>query len=291
MSANSTAIDLSQLPLPDIIEQLSFEAIFAQMVATVQAGAPGLFDGIPDFDGTIESDPAVKVLQTAAYYRMLDRQRVNDAVKAVLLAYARGDDLTNLGAFFNVARLPGETDDAYLQRVQLAPDGYSVAGPSGAYEYLARSAAPGIKDARATSPSPGQVLVSILATAGDGTPTADMIAAAQAALTPADARPLTDHPTAQAARIIAYAIEADLYTYDGPDPAVVLATAQTAVTAKAEALRLLGYDVTRSALSAALHVAGVQRVVLNSPAADIACDDTQSTFCTGITVNNAGIAQ
>ncbi|MGV2470124.1 baseplate assembly protein, partial [Bacillus subtilis] len=43
-----------------------------------------------------------------------------------------------------------------------------------------------------------------------------------------------------------------------------------------------------SAIYAALHVQGVQRVELISPKADIKLDKTQASFCTGINVELGG---
>ena len=62
-----------------------------------------------------------------------------------------------------------ESDPDFRRRIQLAPEGFSVAGPEGAYIFHALSADPGVLDACATSPSPGEVVVTVLARAGDGT--------------------------------------------------------------------------------------------------------------------------
>jgi phage-related baseplate assembly protein len=295
MAASSTnAIDLSQLPLPDVLEPLSYEDIYAQMKAALVNGVPDNdppIVGIADFDDSDESDPAVKLLQVAAYFRMLDRQRVNDAAKALVLAYARGADLTHLGALMGVARLDGEDDDAYLERVQLAPDSFSVAGPSGSYEYFARSAAANVRDARAISPSEGQVLVSIMTKDGNGQADADLVAAVQSALDDASKRPLTDQVTVQSAAIVEYAIEATVYTYAGPDADLVLATAAASAAAKASSLRRIGFDVARTALTGAIHVAGVHSIVLTAPVADLILDDTQASFCTGVALTNGGVKQ
>ena len=44
----------------------------------------------------------------------------------------------------------------------------SVAGPTGAYEFHALSADGDVKDAAATSPAPGEVVVTVLSRTGDG---------------------------------------------------------------------------------------------------------------------------
>ncbi len=157
------AIDLSQLPVPSVIEELDYEVIVAEQLDDLVAR-------YPSYDVPAESDPAYKILEVAAYREMLVRQRVNEAAKAVMLAYARHGDLDNLGALFNVGRLqvdPGdpeavppvlprhETDDDFRRRILLSLQGLSTAGPEGAYIYHALSAEGGVLDASATSPTPG----------------------------------------------------------------------------------------------------------------------------------------
>ena len=92
-----TAIDLSQLPAPDVVETLDFENILAAMLEDLQGRDPV-------FNALVESDPVYKVLEVAAYRETLIRQRVNDAARAVMLAYAAGPDLDHIGARFNVKR-------------------------------------------------------------------------------------------------------------------------------------------------------------------------------------------
>ena len=59
-SASSTAIDLSQLPAPDVVETLDYEAILADWRADFLAR-------YPQFSAFVESDPAIKLLETGAY--------------------------------------------------------------------------------------------------------------------------------------------------------------------------------------------------------------------------------
>ncbi|MEH6565288.1 MAG: baseplate assembly protein, partial [Halopseudomonas sp.] len=93
-----TAVDLSQLPPPQVVEPLDFETIFARKLAQ-------LIELDPQFDALVESDPAYKILQVSAYDELLLRQRVNEAARAVMLAYAQDADLDQLAANFNVQRL------------------------------------------------------------------------------------------------------------------------------------------------------------------------------------------
>ncbi|WP_211295237.1 baseplate J/gp47 family protein, partial [Novosphingobium guangzhouense] len=95
-------------------------------------------------------------------------------------------------------------------RMVLAPEGYSVAGPEGAYLFHALSADAEVLDATATSPSPGVVIVSILSRLGDGTASAQLVDTVQAYVSADDRRPLTDFVTVQSAQIVPYAVVGEL---------------------------------------------------------------------------------
>ncbi|MEY2884438.1 MAG: hypothetical protein RL490_2162, partial [Pseudomonadota bacterium] len=224
-----TAVDLSRLPAPQVVETLSFEAILAAMLADLRARDPA-------FTATVESDPAYKVLQVAAYRELLLRARINDAAKAVMTAYATGTDLDNLGALVGVQRLlltaavpetgtaaVYESDTDLRRRITLAPEGFSVAGPEGAYIFHALSASADVLDASVASPTPGQVVVTILARTAPGTAGAGLLAAVNARLNANDIRPLTDQVIVQSATIVNFTVTAAIATYAGPDAAVVLA--------------------------------------------------------------------
>lgn len=297
MAGTFTALDLSQLPAPGVVETIDFEVILAQMIADLQARDPV-------FSALVESDPAFKILEVAAYREVLLRQRVNEAARAVMLAYAGGPDLENLAALFGVTRLtidPGnpaavppvpptlESDADFRRRVQLSLEGFSTAGPAGAYVFHALSANGDVLDASATSPSPGDVLVTVLSRTGSGAASPALVAAVDAALSADDVRPLTDNVVTQSATIVNYTITATLYFYSGPDRAVILAAAQAAATKYAADQHRIGKDVTLSGIYAALHQPGVQRVDLVSPTANVVISPTQASWCLSINLTDGGV--
>lgn len=292
----SSPIDLTLLSAPDVVEQLDFETILSAMLADLQSRDA-------TFTALVESDPAYKILEVCAYRELLIRQRVNDAAKSVMLAYAADSDLDHLAAVFGVQRLlvdagdpeaippidpTYESDTALRLRVQLAPESWTCAGSSGAYRFHALSASAQVADANVTSPAPGQVTVTVLSTIGDGTPDAALIDTVEAALSDETVRPLTDVVTVQAATIVSYTINASLTLFTGPDAEVVRSNAFVAVQAYSVAQHKLGRDVTLSGLYAALHQSGVQNVTLTAPAADIAIAYNQAPYCTSITVTIGG---
>lgn len=296
MAATPTNLDLSRLAAPVFVEQLSFEVILAQMIAEVQARHPA-------FDATVDSDPAVKVLQVAAYREMLIRQSFQDGASQLLVAYATGSRLDHLGALVGVPRLelaPAnpqtgaaavmENDHAFRARIVLAPESFTSAGPELAYVSHATRASGDVLDASATSPDPGKVLVSVLSRIGDGTASAELIDAVAAIVTDKAIRPLGDDVTTASAGIVRFAISAALVTFAGPDVTIVLGEARKALDAYLARNRKLGRTITRTGIVAALSVEGVHRVDLAAPAADVACNPTQASWCTDIAIAHGGYA-
>ncbi|WP_253275170.1 baseplate assembly protein, partial [Xanthomonas vasicola] len=169
------------------------------------------------------------------------------------------------------------------------PEGFSVAGPEGACIYHALSAAADVMDASATSPAPGQVLVTVQSRTGDGTAPQALLDEVATILTNDDVRPLTDSVTVQSAKIVPYAIRGRVYTYAGTDSAVVMREALRSLQAYLDEAHRLGRDVPESAIKAKLFADGVQRVELESPAADIRISRTQAAYCTAIDIVHAGI--
>lgn len=292
-----TAINLALIPPPKVVEALDYEQVLAEMLADLSAR-------LPEFETFLESDPVVKVLQISAYRETILRQRINDAAKAVMLSYALGTDLDQIGVLFGVSRLevtPAdpdatpptaavfESDSDFRYRIQLSLEGLSTAGPEGAYIFHALSANGLVLDASAISPDPGEVVVSVLSRIGDGTASAELLATVDAKLSAEDVRPLTDYVQVQAATIIPYQVHATLYFYAGPDRTVVMATAQAAIEAYTEAQHRLGLDVTLSGIYAALHQPGVQRVELAAPLASLTINRQSASYCTAINLTDGGL--
>lgn len=296
MAGAFTVVNLSQLPAPNVVEPLDFETILAEMIADLQ-------ERDPTFTALVESDPAYKVLEVCAYRELLLRQRVNEAAKAVMLAYATGDDLDQLGANVNVERrtitpadpdavppVPAvmESDEEFRARIQLSPEAYTTAGSEGSYVFHALGADADVKDVQPVSPTPGVVVVYVLSRTDDGTASESLLNKVDATLNSETVRPMTDQVQVQSANIVPYTIEAELTMHPGPDATVVLQSAIDAVTEYAETQRRIGYDVTLSGLYHALHQPGVQNVNLISPASTLVIGDGQASYCTNINVTAAG---
>jgi phage-related baseplate assembly protein len=296
----STPIDLTQLPAPSVVEVLDFEAILATRKAHLVSLLPEAERAAVTALLELESEPATKLLEENSYQETILRNRVNEAGKAVMLAFALDGDLDQLGANVNVARLvitpanPNalppvaavmEDNDAYRLRIQEAPDGLSVAGPKASYEFHARSSDGRVKDASATSPAPASVTVTVLANNDTGIAGAELLAIVARALNAEEVRPLGDRLSVQAAQVIDYQIEATLFIGVGPEVPILLDAARANAVRVSQPRRPLGHSIYRSACSAAVHVEGVRKVVMSSPAADIELNATQAARCTAIQLN------
>lgn len=324
MSTTTSSIDLSLLPPPQAVEQISFEAIYEELMASFLVAAP-------DYQTTSEADMVPKVLQICAYREMMLRQRENTKTKALMLAFAEGADLDHIGATYyngatrlvvqaadNTVTPPLaqilENDDDFRRRLLLQPEGQSVAGPEDAYVFHSLSADGGVSDASAYSPWPAGVVVSILGRNGQA-PAASVLQAVATTLraavvlttsdaavpranelnTPADftsggLRPVADRVIVRPATLVPYTIEADVVTPTGPDTSVIAAAIAANLTAYKDAPRRLGRDTARSAIFAAIHVAGVERVTLLKPSADVTLTVEQAAVCASITVRINGVA-
>lgn len=283
-------IDLSQLPPPAVVEELSYEQILTAAKTDLITKDPALAPVL-----ALESEPLTKLLQVFAYRELLMRQRVNEAARKVMLAFATGSDLDHLGANYGVPRLLLDEGDAlaippvaptyepdgdYRRRIQLAPEAYTTAGSEASYLFHGLSADGQVADVSAQSPQPGVVAVHVLARAGDGVPDAGLLATVEAALSAETVRPLTDLVSVNPAEIVPFSVDATLYLFDGPSEDVVLAAVNQALAAYLTASRALGRDITLSGLYHALHQEGVQRVALTSPAADVVIAPHQAGHCT-----------
>lgn len=302
MTTTFTPIDLSRLPAPVVVEQIDYEAILAERMAYAVSLWPADQQAEVAATLALESEPLTKLLQESAYRETLLRQRVNEAALAVLLPFAQGADLEQIGARFNVVRLvitpanPSavppvaavlEDYESLRERIQMAMEGLSTAGPRNAYIFHARSADGRVADASAISPAPAEVVVTVQGALGNGTAAPDLLAVVAAYLSDEDRRPVADRLTVQSAQELPYTVEAVLYlNSSGPESEPVRVAAETRLAALVNARRRLGQEVNRSALDAALHIEGVKRVELPGWA-DVVASLTQAPYCTAYSVTVA----
>jgi phage-related baseplate assembly protein len=290
-------IDLSQLPPPQIVEQIDFELILAERKAYAISLWPVDEQAEIAARLALESEPLTKLLEENAYRETIWRQRVNEGAVANMLALAQGADLENLAANYNVERLvvqagnPNATPpipevresyDSLRERAQMAWEGLSTAGPRKSYIFHARAADGRVADATAESPSPAVVVVTVQSLLDDGSADAGLLSIVNAYLSDEDRRPVADRLTVQSATIIPYQVKARLYlNTNGPESEPILAAANQRLLAYVHQRRRLGMEVSESAIHAALHVEGVRKVELDTWT-DIAATPYQAPYCTTI---------
>lgn len=304
--ANAYAgIDLSLLPKPKIVEELDFEVIVESKKHYLLSLVKEEHRDEVAATLALESEPITILAQSAAYREMAIRQRINDAARAVMLAYAVGTDLDQIAGNFQVKRLviteadpttvPAteaelEDDASLRRRAQMAFEGFSTAGPAGAYIFHGLSAHPNVLDIGVYGPPdrPGVVQIAVLSRAGDGAADTALVDAVRDRLNAKEIRPLTDRVTVSSAQIVKYTVNATLTFYEGPDTTVVMRAAREALDVYTSLQHRMGRDITRSGIFAALHRDGVQNVVLTAPAADIVIDWNESGYCTSVTLIHGG---
>lgn len=103
-----------------------------------------------------------------------------------------------------------ESDDHYAELIYLSPEGYSVAGPELAYEYIAKSFSSNISDVKVYRADPGQVNVIPLLQNGQ-IPEAAFLTELLEFLSAKDKRPLTDYVTTAPPTVISYDIAFTYY--------------------------------------------------------------------------------
>lgn len=292
MTRARNQINLASLPAPHSITPVSTEHELKGLLAEFQRRYAG-------YNALVESDPVMKLCEVFAYRLAVEKQRQNDAIKAVMLAYASQSDLDHLGANVNVQRLtltPAnlnalppeaavmESDEDFRARIQLSIERYSTAGSSGSYEYWAKSASAQVADVQVTSPNPGEVVLFVMSRRGDGSADESLLKLVTQAVNAEDVRPVSDYVTVKSVTVVSYTITAQLIVDSGPDAGVVLEAAHQALTAYVASVHLIGVTVATSGIYAALQQSGVVRVVLSDWSGDLMMNDGQVGYCSALHV-------
>ena len=277
---SAPAPELAGLPAPQVLETLRFETVFDALLRDFQVR-------YPQYSALLASDPAIKLIEVAAYRELLLRARINEAARANLLAFAVGNDLEHLGAFYGVTRLPQEQDESLRRRIRARIMGFANAGGAAHYRYWALSASPEVADVAVDSPGPGRVRISVLPTGHSDTVPEALLETVRATVLRDDVRVLTDTVEVVPVSLVPVTVVAQIWLYpdtpmavfDGLAPRLRRDLAQAAV---------LGWDLTQSWLIGQLQQAGVHKVELSEPATDIRIHSTQAVRLTDVQLTFAG---
>ena len=161
---------------------------------TIPAGTRATPDGLLYFAttqalsipvGQTQGDVSAEAVEGGAKYNSFAPGQIKNIVDPVPYVQSVSNTDTSAGGS------DIETDDNYRERIRLAPESYSVAGPEGAYIYWAKSADINISDVVVASPTVGTVKIIVLMNGGQ-LPNQAVLNAVTAAVSAKDRRPLTD---------------------------------------------------------------------------------------------------
>lgn len=279
-----TAIDLSRVAVPDVLEAIShpdlldgFKTRFLAFWADAQTKDPTL----PDYEvSELHTDPAMVTGQAWSYLRLLDRQRVNDGIRALLAPLAKGTNLDNIVAARNIVRLQIAAatvtadaiyeDDIQLLRRYLLSFGIGSAGSRELLLFKAWSAWPEMLAARVNGHKVhgrrGDTDVVVIGPDGE-LPSEAHMSAVRTAVTADDVRPEAISISAFPATRLTYRSHQTIFVPPGPDPNLVLAEAKERVRKAAATRMIVGGEVPAGLLKGAAFGENVLRVMDHAPVA------------------------
>ncbi|MDK4535729.1 baseplate assembly protein [Kingella kingae] len=164
-----------------------------------------------------------------------------------------------------------ESDEAYRERVLLAPESFSVAGSVGAYQYWARAVSPAICDVHVANaldssgnPIGGTVAITVLSKTG--LPERELLTQIYNEVSGEKKRPLCDTVVVNAPETVDYTLNAELVLFTGANALEVKTAAEQAWESYETRRReKLGGDIVPLDVMSVLKVAGVYNVVLTQP--------------------------
>lgn len=160
-----------------------------------------------------------------------------------------------------------ESDENLKERFFLAPSGYSVAGPDGAYEYWTKSYNPSIRDVKVTSPEPCVVNIRFIMDGGK-IPGDTVIQGLQEYLMDENIRPLTDQVIVEAPELEKYNVKV-VYFIKASDVSKEMSIKAQVVQAVSNyntwQKEKIGRDITPDVLVQYIMAAGAKRVVIEEP--------------------------
>ena len=189
-------------------------------------------------------------------------EQINTLVDPIqYVAKVRNIDISSGGA-------AEEDDDSLRTRVYLRPEAFSVAGPSGAYEYFAKEYSSEIADVKVLQSETTDGEVDIYIIKEDGTTLGELLSGLQTYLSADSLRPLTDKVVVQSPTQVPYNIDLTYYikSNDSDTAEAIQNVVKKAInTYKAWQCSKIGRDINPDYLRYLICAAGAKRVVIHSP--------------------------
>ena len=287
MALSSGGLDLSQLPSPSLVDvdfERSFDERKVRLVELLN---------VAGFDTTVqdlETDPYV-ILQRADNIReMLSKLGLNDVFRQTLVAFATGAALDHVGATLHfLRRMSGEGDERYRFRLQLESENKAGGRLAG---YIAEAMKVsldvykvGAWVDRSVRFEP-TVRLAIQIENGTGAAPQDLVSAVQQHIDRDDVRQATDVVVAQSVSVSFYSIDVRLIHAPGPDPSLLRSTAKTALEVMVGNRWSPRRGVPRAAVIGAAMVAGVERLDVITPPADVIVGFGELATCQSVSVTS-----
>lgn len=319
-----TEIDFSVLPAPQIVEELNYEAILEAMVLDLRARDPSYTEILESDPGVkilevcaarelilrqrindalratlLRYASAADLDNLAAFYNVLRLSgEPDETFRLRTIERTKGSSSAGGAAWYRYRALTvsPQVRDAFVWRpapgevelVILSGEGEAIEAATGdALDQL--GVAWGIIRASGETDDVyrERVLALVAQGGGYGTASPELIAAVDAVVQSDSVRPVTDTVQTVGAEILEVSVAANVWLY--PD------TPEAIFDGLADRLRLafdaqagLGWDITRSWISAQLHPAGVQRVEIIAPAAEQIVTPRQAPVLGDVALTLAG---
>ncbi|WP_455474731.1 baseplate J/gp47 family protein [Bartonella sp. B30(2025)] len=271
------------LTKPEIISELSFEEIRAACLAHLK-------ELLPEYT-FLESDPAIKVIEAFSYRELLLRQRINEAARDNILAFATGASLDALGEWHGVYRMKDESDDRYRERIKLHARSGKGSGTEPYYKFVALSADNRVKDAIVYRNGKDPTIhVALFGNNKQETASPDLLEKVSEALHEKDVIMTNDTIIVHAAVAKVVDLEADVWLL--PETALtILAQMEENLRSAWRQEQMLGRELSLSWWVSKLMIGGVQKVIALEPMEDIAVLDKEVLSVGKVTLNFKGRAR
>ncbi len=288
---NFTAFNYQNLPKPEILEEISAEALFEENLKFFQ-------QRFPEFEDVLDSDPMIAMLKTFAAKEAWYRRRMNWNASQAYLMFAQGSNLDLAASEFHAKRQVAqymdsennmeeilEDDETFRRRALLALEAITTAGSEGAYLFHIFTAGseptkinitadePGkvimeynfpkngfaarVRHAKVITPAPGVVAWSFMGRSDDGQPDNETKEAIEKQLNTGDVAPLTDAKQYVAAQIKHFSADIKVYLDGGAVAEIVKEKAEKAWLEYLDSICYLGAIVDDAGIARAFKRDGV----------------------------------
>lgn len=279
--------ELAHLPTPMMIEELSYQVLLESALTRVKAEMTA--ESLPFGVDALVANPTHIQARESAYKEERLRQRINSAMRSLLVAFAQGSDLDNLVAHITT-RMDGESDQRLVTRYLLLLKGSSTGGPAERYEALAMEADVNVAQAYCYRVGKSPILyLAITSSALDGVADAALIDKVTSHVVSREHLLTNDTMVVVPAVRQIVDIDAQVWITEGASTSIVdgLSDVLKNEWAKRQAI---GMDLPKAYIVGKLMVEGVYKVVLPNLVDDIIADKHEAIAIGTVNIEYMGKA-